>query len=189
MSAKTLLVKETLFMKSILLRLYDGEICPAEQFSLKTDEYRSMRQAQYQHYEDFIEKLKSLAPPLHEKFIDIMDEQLDTVPLELSGSWEETLVWSCLQGIMGKIYTDDFDKPTNAMAIIGDFAFFAGKPNIELVSYKPVWCTQNFMIMIPQNEYWINIITQNYGEKAKIVSRYAIKMNLTFSIKRNWKIL
>ena len=46
-----------------------------------------MRQAQYQHYEDFIEKLKSLAPPLHEKFIDIMDEQLDTVPLELSGSF------------------------------------------------------------------------------------------------------
>ncbi|MCR1842958.1 DUF6809 family protein [Murimonas intestini] len=74
-------------MKSILLRLYDGEICPAEQFGLKTEEYRSMRQAQYQHYEDFIEKLKSLAPPLHEKFIDIMDEQLDTVPLELSGSF------------------------------------------------------------------------------------------------------
>lgn len=40
-------------MKSILLRLYDGEICPAEQFGLKTEEYRSMRQAQYQHYEDY----------------------------------------------------------------------------------------------------------------------------------------
>ena len=59
-------------MKSVLLRLYDGEICPAEQFGLKTEEYRSMRQAQY---------------PLHEKFIDIMDEQLDTFPLELSGSF------------------------------------------------------------------------------------------------------
>ena len=40
-------------MKSILLRLYDCEICPAEQFNLKTEEYRSMRQAHYQHYEDF----------------------------------------------------------------------------------------------------------------------------------------
>lgn len=48
-------------MKSILLRLYDGEIYPAEQFNLKTEEYRSLRQKQYQHYEDFIEKLKSLA--------------------------------------------------------------------------------------------------------------------------------
>ena len=51
-------------MKSILLRLYDGEIYPAEQFNLKTEEYRSMRQAHYQHYENFIEQLKSLDPPL-----------------------------------------------------------------------------------------------------------------------------
>ncbi|MDO4311561.1 MAG: GNAT family N-acetyltransferase [Eubacteriales bacterium] len=95
--------------------------------------------------------------------------------LALFEKWEETLIWSCLQGIMGKIYTDDSNKPTAAMAIIGDFTFFAGKPNIELVSYKPVWCTQTFMIMVPQNEHWESLITQFYGEKAKIVSRYAIK--------------
>ncbi len=72
----------------------------------------------------------------------------------LFGKWDETLIWSCLQGIMGKIYADNLNTPTAAMAIIGDFTFFAGKPNIELVSYKPDWCTQNFMIMIPQNEFW-----------------------------------
>ena len=55
----------------------------------------------------------------------------------LFDKWEETLIWSCLQGIMGKIYADDPNTPTAAMAIIGDFTFFAGKPNIELVSYKP----------------------------------------------------
>ena len=65
-------------MKSVLLRLYDGEICPAEQFGLKTEEYRSMRQAQYQHYEDFIEKLKSLAPPLHEKSVSYTHLTLPT---------------------------------------------------------------------------------------------------------------
>ena len=93
----------------------------------------------------------------------------------LFGNWEETLIWSCLQGIMGKIYADDRNTPTSAMAIIGDFTFFAGKPNIELVSYKPDWCTQNFMIMVPQNESWKNAIMLSYGEKAKIVSRYATK--------------
>ena len=76
-------------MKSILLRLYDGEIYPAEQFNLDTEEYRSMRQAHQQHYEDFIEQLKSLDPPLDEKFIHIMDEQLDEVPLERSGTFLE----------------------------------------------------------------------------------------------------
>ena len=93
----------------------------------------------------------------------------------LFDNWEETLIWSCLQGIMGKIYADDLNVPTAAMAMLGDFTFFAGKPNTELVSYKPSWCTQNFMIMVPQNNSWQNTILQFYQEKAKIVSRYAIK--------------
>lgn len=93
----------------------------------------------------------------------------------LFGKWEETLIWSCLQRIMGKIYADDLHTPTAAMAMIGYFIFFAGKPNMELVSYKPDWCTQNFIIMIPQNESWKNTIIDCYGKKATVISRYAIK--------------
>ena len=93
----------------------------------------------------------------------------------LFGKWEETLIWSCLQGIMGKLYADDLVNPATAMAILGDFTFFAGKPSMELISYKPDWCNQNFMIMVPQNEDWQNAIISFYGNKAKIVSRYAIK--------------
>lgn len=93
----------------------------------------------------------------------------------LFDNWEETLIWSCLQGVMGKIYADDLNNPTAAMAMIGDFTFFAGKPNIELVSYKPDWCIQNYMIMIPQNDSWKNTIIDFYGKKATVISRYAIK--------------
>lgn len=90
-------------------------------------------------------------------------------------NWEETLIWSCLQGIMGNIYADDLNNPTAAAAVLGDFSFFAGNPNIELVSYKPVRCTRTFMIMVPQNEHWKTLITQVYGKRATIISRYAIK--------------
>ncbi|MDO4324042.1 MAG: GNAT family N-acetyltransferase [Lachnospiraceae bacterium] len=93
----------------------------------------------------------------------------------LFDNWDETLIWSCLQGIMGKIYADNPDRPTAAMAVIGDFTFFAGKPNIELVSYKPDECTQNFMIMVPQDVHWQKTILHFYGSRAKIISRYAIK--------------
>ena len=89
--------------------------------------------------------------------------------------WEETLIWSCLQGIMGNIYADDLHRPTAAMAVLGDFSFFAGKPNLELVSYKPGGCTPKFMILVPQDEHWKRMITEFYGEKAKVISRYAIK--------------
>lgn len=93
----------------------------------------------------------------------------------LFGKWEEPMIWSCLQGVMGKIYADNLNNPTAAMAILGDFTFFAGKPNMELVSSKPAWCTQDFMIMVPQNKHWETMITQFYGTRAKTVRRYATK--------------
>lgn len=93
----------------------------------------------------------------------------------LFGSWEETIIRSCLQQIMGKVYADDPKHPAATMAILGDFTFFAGRPSTELVSYKPDWCTQSFMIMVPQDEQWLKMITDFYGERAKIISRYAIK--------------
>lgn len=93
----------------------------------------------------------------------------------LFGKWEETLIWSCLQGIMGKIYADDLNAPASAMAMIGDFVFFAGKPTIEFVSYHPDRYTRNYQIMIPQTESWKNMIIDYYGEKATVITRYAIK--------------
>lgn len=93
----------------------------------------------------------------------------------LFGAWEETLIWSCLQGIMGKIYANDLTRPTSAMAVIGDFTFFAGQPSLELAAYKPAWCTKNFRILVPQNTCWQDIIMHVYGQKANIVSRYATK--------------
>lgn len=93
----------------------------------------------------------------------------------LFDKWEETIIWSCLQKIMGKIYANDINAPTAAMAILGDFTFFAGEPDIELVTFKPAWCTQDFMIMVPQNDRWQNMITQVYKTNARIVSRYATK--------------
>lgn len=90
-------------------------------------------------------------------------------------NWQETLIWSCLQNIMGSIYADDSEKPLSAMAIIGDFCFFAGQPNKELVLYKPEECMQDFIIMVPQNDNWSELIANCYGDKAKKVTRYAIK--------------
>ncbi len=90
-------------------------------------------------------------------------------------NWEETLIWSCLQGVMGDIFVDCAGPAQSAMAMLGDFVFLAGKPNRELAMYKPEWCKQDFMIMVPQSTDWGNMIEQCYGKKAKKVTRYAIK--------------
>lgn len=93
----------------------------------------------------------------------------------LFGDWQETLIWSCLQGIMGKIYVDDMNKPNSAMAILGDFCYFAGKPLKELVEYKPEHLEQDFIIMGIQSKEWADCIQEVYGDRAKRVSRYAFK--------------
>lgn len=49
--------------------------------------------------------------------------------------WQETMIWSCLRRVMGKIYTDSLEQPSSAMAFLADFCFFAGKPDAELVRY------------------------------------------------------
>lgn len=94
---------------------------------------------------------------------------------KLFENWQETLIWSCLQGVMGKVYGNDRDHPESVAAVLGDFCFFAGKPDKELVAYKPEGCRKDFMIMIPQNETWAALIEACYGERAKKVTRYAIK--------------
>lgn len=100
--------------------------------------------------------------------------QPETV-VPLFAGWQETCIWSCLQKIMGHLYVTDTDRPQSVMAILGDFCFFAGVPDKELVSFKPQWCRNNFMIMVPQTMQWEKTIEDFYGERAKKVVRYAIK--------------
>ena len=88
-------------------------------------------------------------------------------------NWEESLIWSCLQGIMGEIHTNLAEDA--AMAILGDFAFYAGKPSEEMIRFKPESWKQDFMIMVPQNDSWAQLIEKFYGDKAKRVTRYAFK--------------
>ena len=93
----------------------------------------------------------------------------------LFDGWQETLIWSCLQGVMGKIYVDSPESPASAMALLGDFCFFAGRPNRELVLYGPEQGKKDFLIMAFRDDCWQELIRDCYGEKAKETVRYAIK--------------
>lgn len=89
--------------------------------------------------------------------------------------WQETLIWSCLQKVMGKIYTVSLEAPASAMALLGDFCFLAGAPDEELARYGPEEGGREFMIMVPQSGGWEELIEEHFQEKAKKVTRYAIK--------------
>ena len=89
--------------------------------------------------------------------------------------WDESMIWSCIQGVMGEMYADDPLHPKSAMVWLGDFCLFAGEPSQELVRFRLAHPKREFMIMIPQTEQWGKIIEYCYGVRAKKVTRYATK--------------
>lgn len=89
--------------------------------------------------------------------------------------WQETLIYSCLQNVMGTVYVTDKEDPRSASAYIGCFGFLAGEPDRELVKEKP----KGFVIMVPQNEEWTKLIEDCFPS-AKRVTRYAIKKDTVF---------
>lgn len=93
----------------------------------------------------------------------------------LFGSPKEAILRSCLEHIMGTIYADDNKHPSAAMAVLGDFSFYAGTPNQKLAAFRPQSSGGDFMIRIWQHKSWKNTILAHYKERARIVSRFATK--------------
>lgn len=106
---------------------------------------------------------------------------------KLFEGWQETLIYSCLQKVMGKIFVTDPDEPKAAFAFVGCFGFFAGEPDRELVGSKP----DGFAILIPQNEAWESLIEEVYPDANK-VKRYAIRKDTQFdttALQKNLRLL
>ena len=92
-------------------------------------------------------------------------------------NWEETLIWSCLQNVMGKVLVTNKENPKSACAYVGCFMFFAGEPDKELVLNKG----NGFNIMVSQNELWARLIEECYPD-SKCFTRYAIKKDTKFDV-------
>lgn len=100
----------------------------------------------------------------------------DTSKVEsLFADWEITLIYSCIQKVMGKVFVTDTENPKSAMAFVGVFAFVAGEPDRELVINKP----DGFVVMVPQDERWSELIEECFPDARKF-TRYAIRKDTVF---------
>ena len=93
----------------------------------------------------------------------------------LFAGWQDSVVWSALQGVMGKIYVDSLEKPESGVVMLGDFCFLSGKPESEIISGALTNSASEEVILVPQNDDWAQMIVECYGEKAEKALRYAIK--------------
>ncbi len=97
----------------------------------------------------------------------------------LFAGWQETMVWSCLQDVMGTVYgtasPEGSGKYGAAAAVLGDFIFLAGEPEKELLSFLDENCRAEFRILVPRSEEWFEVIGRQFGPRAKKITRYALK--------------
>ena len=105
-------------------------------------------------------------------------QNMDTIAPLFAG-WQESLIWSCLQGCMGEAWADSMENPQAARIVLADFCYFAGKVNPELVTEDIKTHSRDFLIMVPpldeSGKKWAQEIEKAYGERCKRVERYAIK--------------
>ena len=86
----------------------------------------------------------------------------------LFGDWENNFLLSCLQGVMGEVYSLDLDNPQSAVAVIGDFRMFVGEPNENLLKFdykdSKYNCKCSEMdIIIPQNDKWAELVRDTFN--------------------------
>lgn len=87
--------------------------------------------------------------------------------------WQETMVWSCLKGVMGTAYADSQTRPLSAAVVLGDFCFLAGAPSEEMLSHLSAMRT--FLILVPRDAGWSERIAAFLHGRVKKVARYATK--------------
>lgn len=87
--------------------------------------------------------------------------------LALFDGWEETMVWACLQGVMGWGMVNE--SGTAGLIVNQDFSFLAGKPDRALAQKAPG------PILVPRSPDWHPLIKDIYGSQAIEETRWAIR--------------
>ena len=103
---------------------------------------------------------------------------------KLFDGWQETMIWSCIQDIMGCIYVDNAENPRCGAAVLGYFCFLAGTPDREMVMFIFEQFKETSILAVPQNDAWADLIKHSLGTNAKERKRYAIKKDTRFDKKK-----
>ena len=135
--------------------------------------------------------------PKGEDMLKILDDAKRAEPL--FRGWEETMITSCLQGLMGRILVADGETandeaadgetPRSACACLGCFSFYAGEPCRELLMRPELQGQQaeSFGVLVPQTEAWATLIEETVPGCRRVV-RYAMKKDTRFDAAKLWTL-
>lgn len=117
--------------------------------------------------------------------VSLTKEQLPQIAPLFAG-WEETLIWSCLQGQMGRAFADNAASPRAARIDLGDFCYLAGEPDAGLVQLPPGRRTP--LIAVPDSARWAPVLRAAHPGRCRRSWRYALKKEDCFDRQRLWQL-
>lgn len=88
--------------------------------------------------------------------------------------WDESMIWSYFQKVMGEAYAEREQNPKSAIIYVNCLAFAAGEPNALLVQDWYDNLVNEFAIIVSRDESWNEIFEKVGKEKCRCVERYAI---------------
>lgn len=86
----------------------------------------------------------------------------------------DTLILSCLQGYMGKAWTDNIENPTAAEIMVGECTYFAGNADLE-ISKELLNNLPPAALAVVSTKEWGKCIEAAYKGHVKKFQRYAFK--------------
>ena len=93
------------------------------------------------------------------------------------GRKDDVVLWSCVEGNMGRVWVDDKDNPESAIALVADFCYLLGclKESINTALIKELLNNCRSKVIIADDISWISFIEKNYQNSFRRFNRYAIK--------------
>lgn len=85
----------------------------------------------------------------------------------LFAGWDETLVYSVLEGCMGRAWADSLESPRAALLQLGDFFFLGGDAACagarELAGFLPAGFQGEVALVVPQSGPWARDFCSNFS--------------------------
>lgn len=82
---------------------------------------------------------------------------------------------ACLYSGMGSVFSDNHNRPSSAIAILGDYATLAGQPSEAFLQRFSTMRSDAYLILVGPDHQWNELIETVYGSRAKAFTRYALK--------------
>lgn len=92
---------------------------------------------------------------------------------------EDTIIHTCLQGYMGRAWTDSKTKPSFALLLVGDFCYIGGTANLLLeqaLNQLPQLIRGEIILLVPVNDNIEELVCRNHPNWNQVV-RYAFRQD------------